>query len=284
MKKAINHFRNHLINCERSSCTIDGYMKDLNRFNRYMQKKYNCPIYPEDVNVDDIEDYLLELKMSGQHNAASRSRYLCTLRSFFDFAGRKGYCQGNVAKEVPAPQIPQKGRDVLSPEEIEELVWAVEHPLGRVVIRTLYYTGLRVSEATNLKLDDVDLEARRIHVRQGKGNKYRIIPINDTLKNILTEYLEKNHPQSSVFFFATSRTGKISEGYINELIKQAKITLGWSKEVTAHTLRHSFATELLKRNTKLPELQKLLGHSDIKTTARYLQLSTKDLETAVGKL
>jgi integrase/recombinase XerD len=129
----------------------------------------------------------------------------------------------------------------------------------------------------------VELKNKVIKVRQGKGNKDRSIPINDKLHQELTAYLKDHRPLvSSDRFFATSKTGTLSRQTINHELEVTTTKLGWSKHVTAHILRHSFATSLVRNNAPLPAVQKLMGHSDLRVTSRYIHQNMDQLHQAVN--
>jgi integrase/recombinase XerD len=141
-------------------------------------------------------------------------------------------------------------------------------------------------EIVNLKMEDVDLENRVVHIIEGKGNKDRDIPINDKLYKILKNYLEniRYTEVESDRFFANKLTGKLSGSYLNAAIREAAYELGWEKEISSHVLRHSFGTNLLERGASVVSIQKLLGHTNLAVTSRYLHQDMKKLSEAVNLL
>lgn len=149
----------------------------------------------------------------------------------------------------------------------------------------MYYSGLRVSECTNLTFEDLDLKNQVLHVRQEKGNRDRDIPICDELLEIPTNYLKNIRPNiTSDYIFATKRSGELSGAYINRKLKEAVEALGWSKKVTSHIFRHSFASNLVKHDVNIYKIQKLLGHSNISVTGIYAHSNLDDLSKAVNVL
>ncbi|NMM65120.1 tyrosine-type recombinase/integrase [Clostridium sp. P21] len=278
-------FLQYMDTIDRSSQTIDSYGKDLSNFGKYLSKKYNCECYVEDVTSTDIEDFLLYLKGERNYAPASRSRNLYTIRSFFSWAYKKQIVERDVALSVENIKLQQKERVYLIDEEVEELLAAIEQPLINLVVRTLYMTGLRISECLSLTLDTVDLNNRIIHVVAGKGNKDRVIPISDKLYTYLKNYIENDRLDiDSPLFFANHKTGKLSAQYINRTLGEAIIKLGWSKKVTCHILRHSFASRLVQQDVNLVQVQKLLGHSSLKVTSIYTHSSIDKLKTAVNAI
>lgn len=282
--ETVDKFLKYMEAIERSPETISGYTKDLVAFNRFLEKQYNGAVYIEEVTVGDIESFLESLKAQGQQ-PASRSRKLYTLRSFFAYAYKKEFVKRNIALSVEPPKLQQKERTYLSESEVMQLVDAIQHNLIRIVVLTLYYTGLRISECLDLTLDTVDLDKKLIHVVAGKGNKDRSVPISDKLLPVLKDYVQHQRPKvDSPYFFATGKTGRLSPVYVNRVLGETVQALGWKKKVTAHILRHSFASQLVKKEVNLVKIQKLLGHSSLKVTSIYTHSNMEELSEAVNVL
>lgn len=285
LKNAIQSFLQYLSSIDRSTETISGYSKDLESFQRYLEYKYNCECYIDELVTSDIEDFLFYLKEKRGYAPASRSRNLHTLRSFFAYAYKKELVMRNIALSVEKISVQQKERTYLSDEEVDQLANAIDHDLIRLVVFVLYMTGMRISECLNLTLDDVDLERKVIHVRAGKGNKDRLIPISNRLIPLLESYVQNKRPQvQSNLFFCTKKTGKLSPVYVNRGLADAVQKLGWNKKITAHILRHSFASQLVKKDVNLVQIQKLLGHSSLKVTSIYTHTDMDQLTEAVNNL
>lgn len=281
--EAIERFHKYQTTIERSPQTIRGYNEDLTLFSRYLQGKYNCPMYLEDITKQDVEDYLLLLRDEKGYQPASRKRILGSVRSFFNYAYRSEWCEKNVTATLEPIKCPQKERHFLTEDEVNQFVSAIQHQLIRLVVQTLYFTGMRISECLNLKIGDVDLEANVIHVVKGKGSKDRKIPINPKLKELLIDY-GKNWRVESEYFFATRISGTLSVTSVARVLRETTEALGWKKKVTAHILRHSFASKLVKNNVHLVKISKLLGHSSLKTTSIYVHSNLEDLQDAVNTL
>jgi site-specific recombinase XerD len=257
-------------------------MIELQNFTQYYENQYNGPVYLDEITVRDIEEYLHELKIRGSH-ASRRSRMVYILRSFYNFATRQELVSNNVAARVDSVKVQQLERTFLSDEEFEKLVAVITHDLVRVLIYTLFMTGLRIKEALDLTLQDVDFAAKVIRVKHGKGNKSRIIPISDRLLPLLRQYVDVGRPKcSSSNFFATKVSGQLSASMVNKTLKQAVAQLGWTKNVTCHVLRHSFASHLVRNNVNIVRVQKLLGHASLKTTSIYTHATMDELSEAVN--
>lgn len=284
LKDAIEKFKHYLLVTDKSSETVRSYTVDLTNFEKFLEYKYNCPLYLNEVQVTDIEDYLYYLKTKNLQTA-SRSRNLYTLRSFWNYAYKNKMCGFNLAMAVEPIKIQKKERTFLSTEEAFQLIDAIDHPLIQLVIKTLYYTGLRISECLNLKVKNVNLENKVIHVISGKGNKDRNIPINQNLLPLFQDYLANERPQvNSNYFFATKKTGSLSAAYVNSALRDTVEKLGWKKHVTAHILRHSFASNLIKNGVSLVYVQKLLGHSNLKVTSIYTHANMEELDKSINVL
>ncbi|MEJ8544133.1 tyrosine-type recombinase/integrase [Brevibacillus borstelensis] len=282
---AVQSFLHYLSSIDRSEETLTGYRKDLIFFTRFLENKYNCEPYIDEITSNDIEDYLTYLKEERKYAPSSRVRNLHTLRSFFSYAYKKEIVARNVALSVEKIKVQQKERTYLSEEEVELLVHAIDHDLIRLVVRVLYMTGLRISECLNLTVDDVNLEKKVIHVVAGKGNKDRLVPISNRLLPFLQDYVQYKRPDTgSSLFFCTKKTGMLSPVYVNRGISEAVKKLGWKKKVTAHILRHSFASQLVKNDVNLVQIQKLLGHSSLKVTSIYTHTDLEQLSDAINTL
>lgn len=286
-KQAVEEFKRYMKLTDKSPETIGGYGKELRYIGEFITVKHNCPIYMEDISLEDIEGYMLYQKEKGLASS-SRSRAIYILRSFYNFCIKRGICDKNLPAILEPIKVKEKEREFITELEFEELAAAINKPVISTVVKTMFYTGGRVSEILNLKLEDVDLEGRIIYIIEGKGNKDRNIPINDKLYDILVNYIgnirELDDGIESDKFFANQSTGMVSKGYVNKCIKNATDDLGWEKKISSHILRHSFGTNLLKKGASLVSIQKLLGHTNLSVTSRYLHQDMKALSDAVNLL
>lgn len=264
----------------KSPQTISGYAKDIRFFHQFLEGFINGPVYVEDITEDDIEEYIKDLRRRGLQ-PRSQNRYISSIRSMYNYAFKKRIITVNVAQYIENVQYQRKERDFLTIKELELLFSYIDKELLKIAIMTLAYTGLRISELTGLKLPDVDLINKTLKVT-GKGNKQRIVPISDTLLEILNHYLKNMHPKNSDFFLATKKTGRLSPQYINKILRDSTKESGITKKVSAHTLRHSFASHLIKSKVDVATLQRLLGHTNVRTTSVYLHTDYDQLKEAVN--
>lgn len=283
-KETIELFRKYLLTVDRSKETIRGYLVELTCWLRFLEQRHNGPVYLEEITVEDVEAYLLHLKEQG-HAPASRSRVVYIIKSFYNFCVKKDLLEKNLGLKLEAVPVPQKERESLTLEEVNELLQAIEHPLLHLVVLTLAYTGLRISECLNLTLKDVDLNTKIMTVRNTKTKKDRRIPIHHDLLPLLKQYVESwREGEKSPYFFATKKTGRLSDVYVNRALHEATRKLGWQKQVTCHILRHTFATNLIRSKVDIVRVQKLLGHSKLATTGIYTHAAIDELAEAVNAL
>lgn len=284
LKLAISQYKEYLIYTEKSMETITGYMKELKKFQKYLLIEFNYPPYLNDITLTNLEKYLSNQIINGLAQA-SRSRSYHILRAFYNYCYKKELIERNIALSLEPIKVKRKERTYLLEEEVENLINEIENNLIKIVVTSIYYTGMRISECTNLKLKDVDFENQIIHIIAGKGNKDRDIPISDKLNEVLIDYIKNKRPKvSSENFFATKRTGKLSPQYTNRQINEATKRLGWDKHVSAHIIRHSFASRLVQKDVNLVRIQKLLGHSDLRVTSIYTHTSQNELRQAVNQI
>lgn len=266
--------------------TQRSYLYQQQEFAKYMNSRYNAPIMMEDITLDDVESYFYYLQHERGWAAASVNISISAVRKLFYFAVRKGWIRNNVMLHIDTLKKQTAERDFLSEIEMKNLILAIEHPLIRLVVRTLAYSGLRISECLNLTLGDIDFDKNVIRVINGKGGKNRTVPLAENLADELLLYRDTQRPNVTTNnFFALEKTGGISDKYINRELKIATEKAGINKKVSCHTLRHSFASSLVRHGTDLPTVAKLLGHSDFRTvTSIYVHKDQSELTSAVNQL
>lgn len=274
-----------LLSLQRSDETIRGYLVDIMQLERFLSTKYNCPTYIEDLTEDDILDYLKMLRGEKGYKPASINRHLNSIRTLCKFAYRKDWIDKNPTRNIDQLRFQRQERTFLTQEEHDVFIESIEHPLAQLAARIMSFTGLRVSECTNLRLEDVELDNLVIHVINGKGGKDRDVPISATLVPHLVDYLENWRPNvASDKFLATEKTGSVTHQTINKAFHQTTYSLGWEKKVTCHILRHTFASKLVSNDVHVSKISKLLGHADVRTTSIYMHSSTEELQEAVNLL
>jgi len=182
---------------------------------------------------------------------------------------------------IPHPKRNKKIPEVLTLGEVKKLIGVINNIKHKLIVKLLYGCGLRVSELVNLKKQDFNFAEGLIHIKLSKGKKDRFVKIPDSIKEELENYYKLNNEE---IFFPSARGGKLSTKSIQLIIKNSAKTAGIKKNISPHTLRHSFATHLLEQGIDLRIIQKLLGHSDIKTTQIYLSVSSQTIKNIKSPL
>ena len=267
-----------------SKHTIRQYASFLKVFDEYLSVNIFNGCYDlTEIKTEHIQKYLNYLKDVLGNSDSTRDDKITCIRCFLEYLVDMEYLNRNVAKKIFI-KVPQKKiRTSLNQEEVERLMDVIDKPLLFAVTATILYAGLRVSEITNLYIQDVALKERIIHIRMGKGKKERIVPINNCLHQILSEY-EKIAVPNRIFYFATERSGHVTQQYVDKCLGRYREDAGIQKPVSAHVLRHTFASLLARNGAPLPAIQSMLGHSSVKTTSIYLHSDLSDMQDAVNGL
>lgn len=280
--EALIHYMSYLRYSNKATQTITAYMNEMNRFCKYLLVKYSSIPDIDKIKLYDLEEYLNEQLIRGIAQS-SRARNYRILKTFYNFIFEKGYVDCNIALELRPIKMTNSERNYLVEDDVRKLINEISCYSIKVIVEFIFYTGLRISECINLRIKDVDLKNKIVHVISGKGGKNRDVPISNKLMSTLITYIDNlGTTKESEYFFATTRTGRVSRQYINRQINEACKRLGWSEHISAHVIRHSFASCLVKRNVDLVRVQKLLGHADLRTTSIYTHTSKDELRNAVN--
>lgn len=246
--------------------------KSISTLNNYMRCIAHVALYfkclPSQLDFEQIEEYLLMVKKNNK--TASESFFKHTvygLRFLFR-------CEGLDDRAIKLPQLKRDKKlpVVLGQSEIKELLLAPTLLKHRVLIGLLYGCGLRCQEVRRLLIKDVDFERNMIHVRQSKGRKDRYVPIGVTLSRGLKKYIEAEHPHRWLFNGKNHHEGFSQKG-VQWVVREATKKTTIQKQVTVHTLRHSYATHLLEEGLDIVSIKELLGHAHIETTMVYLHVA-----------
>lgn len=269
-----------------SSNTLEAYQRDLRYFLRFLKSK-NLNVF--DAKLEDLEEFSAGLHDMGV-TARSQARVLCGVRSFYRFLIIEDYLQDDPTELLPSPQVGEHLPEYLSVEEVDRLEAAIdlskwEGQRNKTIIEVLFSCGLRVTELINLKVSDIFEEEKYIRVL-GKGSKERLVPISDTaLRQLRYWYMDRNlmkiKPGEEDYVFLNRRGAHLSRTMILIMIKDAAEVAGIKKNISPHTLRHSFATALLKGGADLRIIQALLGHENLVTTEVYTHLEISDLREEI---
>ena len=256
-----------------SQNTLEAYRRDLSEFSQGV----------EDIKKVDRMSINMFIRKLRENKLAPSSiiRKIASLRGFFKWASSAGIIDKNPASTLEQPKVPQHLPKVVSIKEIEEMLHNNLTPLEHVIMELLYSCGLRVSELVNLKTNDIDLSSKYVRCF-GKGSKERIRPIGEIAKKAVTEYMperdflvKKYNLNTKLLLIQNSGRLITRQDVYTFIHAQGKLI---HKNISPHTLRHSFATHLLENGADLRVVQELLGHSDVSTTQLYTHISKKRLK------
>lgn len=276
MLQKIDEFVDYLTNVKKSSAnTIASYKRDLNKLYNYL-----ISVDITDVNKvtgTNLNSYILQIEKQGM-STATVSRNIASIKAFFIFLLKQGVISEDPSEVLKPPKIEKKAPVILTTEEVNLLL---EQPNGttpkdirdKAMLELLYATGIRVSELINLKLKDVNLSLDYIQCRD--GNKDRVIPFTKETKAALEDYINNARmalctDDQEVLFTNCQGSPMTRQGFW-KIIKYYSGKAGIKKDITPHTIRHSFAMHLVNNGADLRAVQEMLGHSDISTTQIYLK-------------
>jgi integrase/recombinase XerD len=264
--------------------SISSYVTDLTEYVQFLVKNYNVKD-PNQITKQHIRNFIARLKR--KHNTASSiGRKMSAIRSYHKYLLLEKLVDSNVSLGVSLPKKQKKLPVVLNVEEVDALMVAADgdEPLeirNRAMIELLYGSGLRISELLELKLSDLHIHMGFLNIL-GKGNKERIVPIGAEGTYALKRYLDKSRPYIKKtpgdIVFVNSRGNAMSRVGFYKVLKTLSIKAGIMKDISPHTLRHSFASHLLENGVDLRVVQELLGHEDISTTQVYTHITKKKLK------
>jgi site-specific recombinase XerD len=258
--------------------TIRGYILAVKQFAEYFGRS------PEQLGAEEIRRYQLYLLHEKKLALGTVKNRISALR----FLYKKTLKRRDLAfDDLPFPKQPHKLPIVLSQEEVTQLIEAAPNRLYRTLLMLLYATGVRRTEASRLKVSDIDSQRMVIHIREGKGLRDRDVPLTPKLLEALREYWRWKKPR--VYLFPSKLADHeveqpISDKTVWNVCRAAATRAGIQKKIGPHTLRHSFATHLLEAGTDLRTIQLLMGHERLEHTTLYLHLSQRHLHAAVNPL
>ena len=267
-----------------SKNTTLSYKRDLEKFGSFLLKE-KISTY-EEINSDTCSRWIGDLYLN-EIDAKSIQRHISSLKGFFSFLIKNNIVINSPMSNIVSPKATKKLPNVLSPEEIEILVSfspkSTQDFRDIAIIELIYSSGLRVSEATNVKLEDFEDNRNFLRVL-GKGSKTILVPVGQYANDAISAWLEKRNSihSESKYLFLNLRGKKISTRSVQERIRKISVIQGLPP-VNPHMLRHSFATHLLESSGDLRSIQELLGHSSLSTTQIYTKLDYQHLMSVYEK-
>lgn len=272
-----------------SQNSISAYLRDLDKMTQFLEMN-GMDISPQQLKTEDVSNFLNWLYDLGV-SARSQARILSGLKAFYKYLLMEDIVETNPLELVEGPQLGVKLPEVLSIEEIDSLIAAIdlsstEGERNRAILETLYSCGLRVTELVELQLSKVLFEEGFVQVK-GKGEKERLVPIGTAALKYIRYYLEhrRNHQkikkEAEDILFLNNRGGQLTRVMIFTIIKRLAEKAGINKNISPHTFRHSFATHLVDGGADLRAVQEMLGHESITTTEIYTHIDRHYLKDAI---
>lgn len=289
MQETIGKFIEYLEKEKHSSInTVVSYKRDLNKFALFLEKQGVFSV--SKITATNLTSFVLGLEKEGRA-AATISRSIASIKAFFDYLFREKIIDKDISGVLKAPKIEKKMPEILTVEEVNRLL---EQPEGKnskeirdkAMLELLYATGMRVSELLHLKTEDLNLSMGYVVCHE--GHKERVVPFGKEAKKALERYMKEAREQmlgeekQEFLFINCSGTPMSRQGFW-KLLKVYAGRAGIEKEITPHTLRHSFAAHLVGNGADLKSVQEMLGHSDISTTQIYAGLNGKNIREVYAK-
>lgn len=269
-----------------SQNTIEAYRHDLQYLLDYCDREEKKAV---DLKLEDLQHFALSIHENGV-GAATQARILSGVRSFYRYLVLDGFIEDDPSELLESPQMGEHLPEVLTTAEVDAIEASIDlsKPEGqrnKAIIETLFSCGLRVSELVNLKLSNIFFDEKFVRVL-GKGNKERLVPISEkAIKEIRLWFYDRNQlnikPGEQDYLFLNRRGAHLTRTMILIMIKRQAVEAGITKTISPHTLRHSFATELLKGGADLRVIQAMLGHESIGTTEIYTHIDTTTLREEI---
>lgn len=289
---AIENYKTYLIlEKSLSANSVEAYLNDINKLAKFCADSHKVK-QPDGVTYEILKNYLVFVNEVGVTNR-TQARCISSIRSFFKFLVFDGKLENNPTKLLEAPKIGRKLPNILTVEEIDSMLNAVEmyKPEGqrnKAIIEMLYSCGLRVSELISIKLSNINFRMGVIKI-EGKGNKERIIPLSKNAKAEIKQYMKVYRDYLDIskdcedVLFLNKRGSSLSRVMVFNIIKHLADRAGIRKNVSPHTFRHSFASHLVSGGADLRAVQDMLGHESILTTEIYTHLDDHYLRDTINK-
>ena len=284
----ISSFKHYLrLEKSLSDNSVKAYERDVYKLAGMFEN-----ISPKEVALRDLEKFIASDEIRNMATY-SQARLISGIKTFFRYLIYEGYLEINPADLLEAPKLMRMLPDVLSIDEVTKMIDAIDlsHPYGdrdKAMVEMLYGCGLRVSELVTLRINDLYFDDGFIRVL-GKGDKERLVPVGALSIKAVNIYLE--HHRNNLYakkgdndiLFLNHRKGRLSRSAVFDLVKKLALQVGIKKNISPHTLRHSFATHLMERGANIRSVQDMLGHVSISTTEIYTHLGCSFLKETVER-
>lgn len=269
--------------------TLESYSRDLRQYYGFLSEDASSSL--ENASQATIVAYLMYLRKQGKATATI-ARRLAALKAFYQFLVKENYVDKDPTGDLASPRLERKLPKILSVQEVERLLAqpdtrTIAGKRDKAMLELLYATGIRVSELTSLNVGDVDVSEGFLRCT-GKGSKERMVPVGEIALQALKVYLNEARPKlisspSEQAMFVNHHGRRLTRQGFWKIVKKYAAQAGIKKEITPHTLRHSFATHLLENGADIRAVQEMLGHADISTTQIYTHVTKERLKDVYAK-
>lgn len=267
-----------------SANSVEAYLRDLRQFAHFILRLWDVP--PQKVESSMVERYMAWLYDKGREKS-SQARALSSVKSFFNFLMINDRIEASPAEFVQSPKFGRQLPDILSTDEIDRIIASIDTSTvkglrDQAMLELLYSCGLRVSELTSLRIQDLFFGEGYIRVI-GKGDKQRLVPVSAVARERVHRYLDKRPGArtNEDILFLNNRGGQLTRVMVFTILREAARRAGIQKHISPHTFRHSFATHLLEGGASIRQVQEMLGHESILTTEIYTHLDNSHLRQTV---
>ena len=273
IEKEVDEFEEYMRGEKKSENTVSEYVHFVRQMLQFTRKKV------ENIKEGDVKKYQIYLSTKMKYSKNTMYLALKAIGAYFKFRGRD-----DIAKSIKAPRRPRQMPKYLTEEEVRKLLDAAkDRPRDYAILSLLAYSGLRVSELCNLRIEDVDLSERVVYVHSGKGDKDRIVVISEKAAEAIENYIFSRE-DSLEFLFSSQKSEKITRVQVFRIVKKYAVKADIKKNVTPHVLRHTLATTMLRRGVDIRYIQQFLGHSSVATTQIYTHVDDNALKKVYDKV
>ncbi len=260
----INRIKRQLIGMRYSKSTVDTYLSCLLFFDNY----FNGDV--ESLTKKEIEQYQYQL-VKLNYSRSTQNQHINAIKFYYE----KVLKRNRETYYIDRPRKDRKLPDVLDKEEVFRILKETKNLKHKTILTLIYACGLRIGELLSLKIEDIDGKRMQVKIRNAKGSKDRYVPLPENVRGLLRTYYKNYKPNK--YLFNGAKKEKYSAISVRNLLKRASIKAGIRKNVTPHTLRHSYATHVLESGVDIRYIQAILGHNSIKTTQIYTHVSNKNI-------
>lgn len=264
-------FKEKLLMLNLSNSTIKNYCSQIELASKRLGKEIDL------IDELDLKKLVLNDKKR-QISSSTQMSIINAFKSYFKLIHNRKFNHDI----LPRPKVEQKQPDILSTDEIQNMINSVNNLKHKSIICLMYSVGLRVSEVINLKIKDIDSHNKKINIKNGKGKIDRVVMLDDSVLNLIRSYWQVY--KTKTYLFEGAKGDVYSAKSIQTFVKKSALNVGITKKISSHSLRHSCFTQLIKNGVDLRTVQKLAGHKNINTTASYIKIIDDDILSTISPI